>query len=280
MIQWYPGHMAKTVREINEQIKHIDIFVELIDARAPKSSQNPLLELSLQQKFKITVLMKRDLADEEITKKWLTYLKENDHIAIAMNVNEKRDMKAFIQLLHRTGEEILQKRVARGIKKSTLRMLIAGIPNVGKSTLINRLANKRIAKIGDRPGVTKQPQWIKVDKTFELLDTPGILWPKFEDEQIGMALAAIGSIKYELIPTQDVAAYVIQHLATHYPEKLQSRFGKLAVEDMWEVFQQIGKIRGALEKGAHVNMDKVAEIILHDFRTGRIGPSTLEFPPN
>jgi len=280
MIQWYPGHMAKTVREINEQIKHIDIFVELIDARAPKSSQNPLLELSLQQKFKITVLMKRDLADEEITKKWLTYLKENDHIAIAMNVNEKRDMKAFIQLLHRTGEEILQKRVARGIKKSTLRMLIAGIPNVGKSTLINRLANKRIAKIGDRPGVTKQPQWIKVDKTFELLDTPGILWPKFEDEQIGMALAAIGSIKYELVPTQDVAAFVIQHLSSHYPEKLQARFGDLQLTDMWEVFQQIGKTRGALEKGAQVNMDKVAEIILHDFRTGRIGPSTLEFPPN
>ncbi len=277
MIQWYPGHMAKTVREINEQIKHIDIFIELIDARAPKSSQNPLLELNLQQKTKIIILMKRDLADEVKTKEWLIFFENDGHMALPMNVNEKKDITIFLQLLHEAGERILQKRLERGIQKKSLRILIAGVPNVGKSTLINRLANKRITKIGDRPGVTRQPQWIKVDQTFELLDTPGILWPKFEDEKTGMTLAAIGSIKYELVPTQDVAAFVIQHLATYYPEKLEARFGKLEIGDMWEVFQQIGKTRGALEKGAQINMDKVAEIILRDYRTGHIGPTTLEF---
>src|SRR5690625_1108874 len=155
-------------------------------------------------------------------------------------------------------------------------MLIAGIPNVGKSTLINRLANKRIAKIGDRPGVTRQPQWIKIGQQFELLDTPGVLWPKFEEESIGIKLAAIGSIKYELIPSQDIAAFVIKFIGDHYPTNLKERYNLNDYDDMWEVFTHIGKLRGALEKGGKVNFNKVAQFILQDFRSGRIGNVTLE----
>ena len=278
MIQWFPGHMAKARREIEENLKLVDVVIELVDARAPYASMNPMLQELIQNKTKIVLLMKNDLADPVRTKEWVTYFEKNDIVSLPVNVNNKQDITKVIELVNEKGLEQQKKRIEKGIQKRTVRALIAGVPNVGKSTLINRLANKRIAKIGDRPGVTKQQQWIKIKQQFELLDTPGILWPKFEEESIGMKLAAIGTIKYELVPTQDVAAFVINYLDTYYRENLFQRYKLKDHEDMWDTFVHIGKQRGALESGGHVNFDKVAEIVLQDFRSGRLGNITLESP--
>ena len=278
MIQWFPGHMAKARREIEENLKLVDVVIELVDARAPYASMNPMLQELIQNKTKIVLLMKNDLADPVRTKEWVTYFEKNDIVSLPVNVNNKQDITKVIELVNEKGLEQQKKRIEKGIQKRTVRALIAGVPNVGKTTLINRLANKRIAKIGDRPGVTKQQQWIKIKQQFELLDTPGILWPKFEEESIGMKLAAIGTIKYELVPTQDVAAFVINYLDTYYRENLFKRYKLKDHEDMWDTFVHIGKQRGALESGGHVNFDKVAEIVLQDFRSGRLGNITLESP--
>lgn len=270
--------MAKARREIEENLKLVDVVIELVDARAPYASMNPMLQELIQNKTKIVLLMKNDLADPVRTKEWVTYFEKNDIVSLPVNVNNKQDITKVIELVNEKGLEQQKKRIEKGIQKRTVRALIAGVPNVGKSTLINRLANKRIAKIGDRPGVTKQQQWIKIKQQFELLDTPGILWPKFEEESIGMKLAAIGTIKYELVPTQDVAAFVINYLDTYYRENLFKRYKLKDHEDMWDTFVHIGKQRGALESGGHVNFDKVAEIVLQDFRSGRLGNITLESP--
>lgn len=276
MIQWFPGHMAKARREIEENLRLVDLVMELVDARAPIATQNPLLQETIASKQKIIVLMKSDLADPIETKKWLTYFSNQGITAIAMHANDKKDLAVLIETVKNTGLEQQERFIKKGVKERPVRALITGIPNVGKSTLINRLANKKIAKIGDRPGVTRMQQWIKVRNKFELLDTPGMLWPKFENQEIGMKLAAIGSIKYELVPTQDIAAYVLQHLDSHYHEVLLERYGIEHNGDMWDTFIQIGKARGALESGGHVNFDKVAEIVLQDFRQGRLGRITLE----
>lgn len=278
LIQWFPGHMAKAKREIAENLKLVDVVIELVDARAPFSSQNPMLQELVQHKRKIIVLMKRDLADEEITKRWLQYFHNNENNAIAVSVNQKNDITNLISLVKESGMEVQQKMIEKGVKPRSVRALIAGVPNVGKSTLINRLANKRIAKIGDRPGITKQQQWIKVRNQFELLDTPGILWPKFEEESIGIKLAIIGTIKYELVPNQDVVAYLLNYLYEHYPHVLKERYELEEINDMWDTFGHIGKKRGALESGGKVNFDKVAEIVLQDFRSGRLGQISLETP--
>lgn len=279
-IQWFPGHMAKARREVEEKLKLVDFVMELVDARAPLSSQNPMLQQVLQTKSKMIVLMKKDLADVRETEKWITYFKERDIPAIAINVNDKSDIKRVIQLAKELGQEKMDKLLKKGIQPRPARAMIVGIPNVGKSTLINRLANKKIAKTGDRPGVTKQQLWIKVKKDFELLDTPGILWPKFEDEIVGYRLAAIGTIKDQLLSLQDITAFVISYLQQNYPERMEERFHiSRDMEDMLEIFEVIGKLRGALESGGNVNFDKVSDIVIRDLRTGRLGKITLESPP-
>lgn len=270
--------MAKARREIEQNLKLVDVVIELVDARAPKASQNPMLQEVIKHKRKIIVLMKRDLANQQTTERWLEYFHQQDMIAIAVHVDDKRDIAQLIEVVHKTGLEQQKKMMAKGVQQRSVRALIAGIPNVGKSTLINRLANKKIAKIGDRPGVTKQQQWIKVRKQFELLDTPGILWPKFEDPFIGIKLAAIGTIKFELVPTQDIAAYVLTKVYQHQPDKLKERYGMTNIDDMWETFQLVGRNRGALESGGQVNFDKVANIVLQDFRSSKLGKITLEDP--
>lgn len=279
MIQWFPGHMAKARNEIEKNLKLVDIVMELVDARAPMSSQNPMLQALIKnRKPKIILLMKSDLADQNKTKEWLTYFKEQGILALAINVNNRNDISTLINLVAEAGLAARAKFAAKGVQNVTVRALITGIPNVGKSTLINRLANKNIAKTGDRPAITKHQQWIKVKGKFELLDTPGILWPKFEDPIIGQRLAIIGTIKYELVPNQDIVAYLLRYLHEHYPKQLLSRFGVEDTEDLWETFHVIGKKRGALESGGHVDFDKVAEIVLLDFRLGRVGQITLETP--
>lgn len=278
-IQWFPGHMAKARREIEEKLKLVDFVMELVDARAPLSSQNPMLQQVLQSKEKMILLMKRDLADSKVTNEWIDYFNERNIPALAVNVNDKADINRVIQLAKELGQKKLEKLMKKGIKPRPARAMIVGIPNVGKSTLINRLAKKKIAKVGDRPGVTKQQLWIKVKKEFELLDTPGILWPKFEDQTVGYRLAAIGTIKDQLLSLQDIVAFVINYLQEYYPDSLKERYQiEQTEDDMLEIFMKIGKLRGALESGGNVNFDKVSDIVIRDLRTGRLGTITLERP--
>lgn len=276
MIQWFPGHMAKARREMEEKMKLVDVVVELVDARAPQASENPMLHDVTSHKLKIKVLMKKDLADPYLTDEWIQYFKQQNQIAIAIDVNEKTDIPKLTQLIQETGIENQRKMIEKGVKKRPVRALVAGVPNVGKSTLINRFANKKIAVIGNRPGVTKKQQWIKVKNQFELLDTPGILWPKFEEPLTGTNLAIIGTIKEELIPQQDVVAHLLTYMGKHYPASLMKRYQLEMQEDMWENFTQIGERRGALESGGIVDIDKVAELVLRDFRNGKLGRITLE----
>lgn len=277
-IQWFPGHMAKARREVAEKLKLVDFVIELVDARAPLSSQNPMLHDILQEKPKMIVLMKKDLADPDVTEKWIQHFKQRGIVSVAIEANQKQDVQKVVQKAKELGKEKSDKLKAKGIRPRASRAMILGIPNVGKSTLINRLANRKIAKTGDRPGITTKQQWIKVKKEFELLDTPGILWPKFEEEEVGYRLASIGTIKDQILPKEDVAAYVLDYLNAHYPELLDERFGVNDVDDMMEVFEAIGKKRGCLESGGHVNFEKVSDLILQDLRTGKLGLISFERP--
>lgn len=276
-IQWYPGHMAKAKRQVEEKLKLVDFVMELVDARAPFSSQNPMLNDIIKDKPKMTILMKKDLADKHETGKWIDYYQARGDSAISVDVNNKTDVNRVIQQAQKMSEIKHDALKQKGIQNRPIRAMIIGIPNVGKSTLINRLANKKVAKIGNRPGITKQQLWIKIRKEFELLDTPGILWPKFTEEIIGYRLAAIGTIKDDILPLDDVAHFVIQYLQNNHPTSLEKRYSINAdMTDMWDVFTGIGKSRGALESGGMVNFDKVSQIILSDLRSGKLGNITLE----
>ncbi|MFC4023170.1 ribosome biogenesis GTPase YlqF [Oceanobacillus longus] len=280
-IQWFPGHMAKARRQVEEKLKLVDFVVELVDARAPLSSQNPMLQQVMQNKSKMIVLMKKDLADQRETERWINHFKELEIPAIAVDVNNKSDINRVIQMAKELGQVKMEKLMKKGIQPRAARAMIVGIPNVGKSTLINRLAKRKAAKTGDIPGITKQQLWIKVKKDFELLDTPGILWPKFEDEIVGYRLAAIGTIKDQLLSLQDITAFVINYMRENYPQQLEERYNiDRTMDDMLEIFNAIGKQRGALESGGHVNFEKVSDIVIRDLRTGKLGNITLETPIN
>ncbi|WP_053219686.1 ribosome biogenesis GTPase YlqF [Virgibacillus senegalensis] len=277
-IQWFPGHMAKAKREVQEKLKLVDFVIELVDARVPDSSQNPMLQEVLQNKPRMRVLMKKDLADPAVTSKWIDQFESEEVKSVAVDVQNKQDVQLVINAAKEMGREKQDKLQKKGIRPRPSRAMILGIPNVGKSTLINRLVNRKIAKTGDRPGVTTSQQWIKVKKDFELLDTPGILWPKFEDELVGYRLAAIGTIKDQLLPKEDVAAFIIDYLKTSYPTLLQERYSLENEPDMGIIFEKIGSSRGCLESGGRVNFEKTAEVIIRDLRSGRLGRLTLEQP--
>ncbi|WP_079529828.1 ribosome biogenesis GTPase YlqF [Halobacillus hunanensis] len=277
-IQWYPGHMAKAKREAEEKLKLVDFVIELVDARAPISSENPVLHGLLQNKPKMVVLMKKDLADPAITKAWLDDYKRKGIHALAIEANQKKDIQLIVQMAKDLAQDKMDKLRAKGVRPRAARAMILGIPNVGKSTLINRLANKKAANTGDRPGVTQKQQWIKVKKDFELLDTPGILWPKFEEEEIGYKLAAIGTIKDQILPKEDVAAYILDFMSTNYPDFLEQRYGFAGYDDIMGAFEQIGQKRGCLESGGHVNFDKTSDVILQDLRSGKLGLISFDQP--
>ncbi|MCY7531760.1 ribosome biogenesis GTPase YlqF [Bacillus altitudinis] len=278
-IQWFPGHMAKARREVTEKLKLIDIVFELTDARIPMSSRNPMIEEILQNKPKIMLLNKADKADPRMTKEWQAHFEAQSVRSLAINSVDGQGLNQIIT----TSKEILKEKFdrmkAKGVKPRAIRALIIGIPNVGKSTLINRLAKKNIAKTGDRPGITTSQQWVKVGKELELLDTPGILWPKFEDEQVGLRLAVTGAIKDSIINLQDVAVYALRFLEEHYPERLKKRYDLAEIpEDTVELFDAIGTKRGCLMSGGFINYDKTTEIIIRDIRTEKFGPLTFEKP--
>ncbi|WP_425272959.1 ribosome biogenesis GTPase YlqF [Parageobacillus thermantarcticus] len=279
-IQWFPGHMAKAKREVQEKLKLIDIVFELLDARIPMSSRNPMINEILGNKPRIVLLNKADMADEAITQQWITYFQQQQLRALAIDAQTGTGIKQIVAASKEMLKDKFAKMAAKGIKNPRpMRALIVGIPNVGKSTLINRLAGRNIAKTGDKPGVTKAQQWIKVGKEMELLDTPGILWPKFEDEEVGLKLATTGAIKDTILNLQDVAVYALNFLKQHYPERLKERYSLDGIpEEIAELFAAIGKRRGCLVSGGAIDYDKVAEIVLHDIRTEKLGRISFETP--
>jgi ribosome biogenesis GTPase A len=279
-IQWFPGHMAKAKREVQEKLKLIDIVFELLDARIPMSSRNPMINEILGNKPRIVLLNKADMADEAITQQWIAYFQQQQLRALAIDAQTGTGIKQIVAASKEMLKDKFAKMAAKGIKHPRpMRALIVGIPNVGKSTLINRLAGRNIAKTGDKPGVTKAQQWIKVGKEMELLDTPGILWPKFEDEEVGLKLATTGAIKDTILNLQDVAVYALNFLKQHYPERLKERYSLDDIpEEIVALFDAIGKRRGCLVSGGAVDYDKVSEIVLHDIRTEKLGRLSFETP--
>jgi ribosome biogenesis GTPase A len=279
-IQWFPGHMAKAKREVQEKLKLIDIVFELLDARIPLSSRNPMINEILGNKPRIVLLNKADMADETVTEQWIAYFEQEQLFALAIDAQTGTGIRQIVSTAKEMLKDKFAKMAAKGIKNPRpMRALIVGIPNVGKSTLINRLAGKNIAKTGDKPGVTKAQQWIKVGKEMELLDTPGILWPKFEDEEVGLKLATTGAIKDTILNLQDVAVYALNFLKEYYPERLKERYSLDDIpEEIVALFDAIGKRRGCLVSGGAVDYDKVAEIVLHDIRTEKLGRISFESP--
>ncbi|MBN8207458.1 ribosome biogenesis GTPase YlqF [Bacillus sp. NTK071] len=278
-IQWFPGHMAKARREITEKLKMIDVVIELVDARIPLASRNPMIDEIVSSKPRLILLNKADMADDQKTNEWKNYFQSLGHKALPIDSQSGKGVKAIPGAARELMSDKIDRMIEKGMKPRAVRALILGIPNVGKSTLINRLAGKRIAKTGDRPGITKKQQWIKVGDEMDLLDTPGILWPKFEDQQTGYKLAATGAIKDEILDFQDISVFVLKFLSVHYPERLMDRYKLEAIpEDVVELFDEIGKKRGFLMSGGWIDYDKTAETVLRELRSGKLGDVTLETP--
>ena len=277
-IQWFPGHMAKARREVTEKLKLVDIVFELIDARIPLSSRNPMIDEVIHQKPRLLILNKMDLADETETARWIRYFEARGIRAVAINSFEGRGLQTVIKAAKDILEPKLARMRSRGIRPGAMRAMIVGIPNVGKSTLINRLAKKNIAKTGNTPGVTKAQQWIKYEKELELLDTPGILWPKFEDKEVGFKLALTGAIKDTIVNMEDLAVYGLRFLEANYPARLTDRYGLTTIGDeIRPIFDQIGALRKVYATGGEVDYDKVAELIVRDIRNEYLGKLTFDF---
>lgn len=277
-IQWFPGHMAKARRQVGEKLKQVDIVLELLDARAPLSSRNPMIEEVIAHKVRLILLTKADLADEQQTRAWIQYFKERGIAVHPVDAQTGKGVQQIPAKAQSVLKELLEKRKSKGIASQKVRAMVIGIPNVGKSSLINRLAKRTAAQTGDKPGVTRAQQWIRVGDIIELLDTPGILWPKFEDPTVGLKLALSNAIKEEILPVDEVAIYGIELLREKYPEQLKERY-KLADLDgeSYEILETIGKKRGCMQRGGTVNIEKAAELVVTDIRSGRLGRLTFEW---
>ncbi|MCM3587166.1 ribosome biogenesis GTPase YlqF [Mesobacillus maritimus] len=277
-IQWFPGHMAKARRQVTEKLKLVDIIFELVDARIPYSSRNPMIDEIIQHKPRIVLLNKADMADKEITTEWIRYFKDQGITALAINSQAGTGLKPIVTEAKRLLQDKFDRYKAKGVKPRAIRAMIVGIPNAGKSTLINRLHGKNIAKTGNMPGVTKAQQWIKVGNELELLDTPGILWPKFEDQEVGLKLAVTGAIKDAILNMDDVAVYALKYLGNTYPDRVRERFGLEEIpEDVVEMFDKIGLARG-FKQGKEIDYDKVAETVIREIRAEKLGPLSFERP--
>lgn len=288
-INWFPGHMAKTRKQIAEDLKLVDIVVEILDARIPISSQNPDIKQITQNKKKVIVLNKYDLADEKENQKWLEYFNKKDQKAILVDALTGKGINETIRLIQKEMEEDLKKIADKGRIGRKIRVMIVGIPNVGKSSFINRIAKKTSAEVGNKPGVTKQKQWIRINDKIELLDTPGVLWPKFESEEVGMHLAITGTIKDDILELTEIAYSLTKFLLENYRENLIQRYSldekqieeilnqdQPENENIYEIMQLIGKKRGAVASGGRIDDDKTSKIILDDFRSGKLGKITIE----
>ena len=277
--QWYPGHMTKAKRQMQEDIKLIDLVVEIVDARIPLSSRNPDIDDLGKNKFRLILMNKADLADKKVTDQWSLFFKEKGYFVVSLDARSKNGMKSISDIIMEACKEKIQRDLKRGIKNRPVRAMVVGIPNVGKSTFINSYAGKACAKTGNKPGVTKGKQWIRLNKNVELLDTPGILWPKFEDQMVGLRLALIGSIKDEILNTDELAIELIKFLKSAYPGVLAERYGIEEVEDNMQLLCEIARCRQCLSKGNELDYSKAAVLLMDDFRSGKLGKISLEFPP-
>ena len=278
-INWYPGHMARARREIGEAVKLVDVVFEIIDARIPRASRNPILNEIIGEKPRVIVLNKADLADKEATQKWIKYFNSKNQIAVVADSNQGKGIKEATDAAYKLMADKISKQVEKGRTGAGIKAMIVGIPNVGKSTFINKAAKKQTAEVGNKPGVTRKNQWVRLSENINLLDTPGVLWPKFDDEVLARHLAYIGTIKDEILDTEELALRLIEELLVNHKRELYARY-KIADDfeyDMsYEVMDEIGRKRGCLVRGGEIDYTKVANIVLDEFRNGKIGNITLE----
>ncbi len=278
--QWYPGHMTKAKRQMQEDIKLIDLVIELVDARIPLSSRNPDIDELGKNKYRLILMNKADLADKEQTKKWAEYFKSKGFFVVSLDARTKNSMKSITDIVMEACKEKIERDRKRGIKNRPVRAMVVGIPNVGKSTFINSYAGKACAKTGNKPGVTKGKQWIRLNKNVELLDTPGILWPKFEDQMVGLRLALIGSIKDEILNIDELAMELIKYLIKNYSGIINARYEVDESKELTDIIVDIAKNRNCLLKGGEPDYSKAAALVIDDFRSGKMGCITLESPEN
>ena len=276
--QWYPGHMTKAKRQMQEDIKLVDLVIELVDARIPVSSRNPDIDTLGKGKARLILLNKSDLADERKNEGWTEFFKKKGYYVVRMDARNKGSMKQVSAIIAEACKEKAERDLRRGIKNRPVRAMVVGIPNVGKSTFINTFAGKACAKTGNKPGVTKGKQWIRLNKNVELLDTPGILWPKFEDQSVGLRLALIGSIKDDILNIDELSLELIQILREEYPGVLKERYGMEEEGTPAEMLEKIALNRCCIKKGNEVDYAKAAALVLDEFRTGKLGKISLEKP--
>ena len=278
-IQWYPGHMTKTRRQIEADLKQVDAVCEIVDARIPMSSRNPDIDSICAGKPRIIVLNRMDLADPAATKRWAAYFRSKGYAVIATDCKSRKGIADFVPAARTACAEKLQRDAARGMNRP-LRVMVVGIPNVGKSTLINQISGRKGAKAENRPGVTRGKQWVTVDNSLLLLDTPGILWPKFEDPEVGMMLAYTGAVKEGVIDLEELACRLMELLHKFYPQVLLERYKVEAPEGTpgWELLEMAGRKRGFLLARGEVNLERMAKVLLDEYRSGKLGKFTLEEP--
>ena len=280
LIQWYPGHMTKTRRQMEADLKQVDAVCEIVDARIPFASRNPDIDSICGHKPRIMVLNRMDLADPEATKEWASYFKSKGMAVVIADCKTRKGLNGFTPAVRSVLQEKIQRNEAKGMKKA-LRVMVVGIPNVGKSTLINQISGRKGAKAENRPGVTRGKQWVTVDKDLLLLDTPGILWPKFEDPNVGMLLAYTGAVKEDILDIEELASFLMSLLWKYYPDCIRERYGIDAEPETpgWELIELAGKKRGYLMSGGVVNTERMSKMLIDEYRAGKLGKFTLEMPP-
>ena len=278
-LQWYPGHMTKAKRQMQEDLKLIDLIIELVDARIPLSSRNPDIDELGKNKARLILLNKSDLADERYNEQWSAYFQKKGFYVVKVNPKSGAGLKSIQGVIQEACKAKIERDRRRGIKNRPIRAMVVGIPNVGKSTFINSYAGKACAKTGNKPGVTKGKQWIRLNKTLELLDTPGILWPKFEDQEVGKRLAFIGSIKDEILNLEELSLELLDYIRTNYPGLLNTRYGIEEEGTPVSLLEAVADKRKCLIRGQEIDYAKAAGIVMEEFRNGKIGRITLEFPP-
>lgn len=278
-IQWYPGHMTKTRRQMETDLKLVDAVCEIVDARIPMSSRNPDIDAICGNKPRILVLNRSDLADPEATKRWTAWFRSRGIAAFAADCKSRKGIADFIPAARQACSEKLQRDAARGMNRP-LRVMVVGIPNVGKSTFINQISGRKGAKAENRPGVTRGKQWVTVDTSLQLLDTPGILWPKFEDPQVGMMLAYTGAVKENVLDVEELACHLMELLQRYYPQVLSQRYKVESQENLpgYELLELAGKNRGYLLARGEINTERMAKVLMDEFRSGKLGKFTLEMP--